>query len=69
MGSSKETCQRYYLSQRESIPVSLLQNFYSPSELEKALAQFVGCCNNERYHEHLDNLTPADIYFGKVEEV
>jgi hypothetical protein len=25
--------------------------------------------NNERYHESLDNMTPADVYFGRVEEV
>jgi transposase InsO family protein len=49
--------------------VILLQNYYSPSGLEKALAEFVEYYNNERYHESLDNLTPADIYFGKFEEV
>ena len=47
----------------------LLQNCYSPSELEKAMAQFVEYYYKERYHESLENLTPADIYFGKVEEV
>ena len=25
--------------------------------------------NNERYPESLDNLTPADVYFGRKEEV
>jgi len=40
-----------------------------PSELEKALAQFVEYYINARYYESLDNLTPADIYFGKEEEV
>ena len=49
--------------------VVLLQNYYSPSGLEKALSQFVEYYNNERYHESLENLTPADIYFGKEEEV
>ena len=49
--------------------VILLQNYYSPSEFDKALAQFVEFYNNERYHESLDNLTPVDFYFGKEEEV
>ena len=49
--------------------VVLLQNYYSPVELERALAHFVEYYNNERYHESLGNLTPADIYFGKFLEV
>ena len=46
-----------------------LQNYYSPKELEKAIVDFVEYYNNERYHESLDNLTPADIYHGRREEV
>ena len=58
--------ERFHRSMKN---VVLLQNYYSPSQLEKALAQFVEYYNNERYHESLENLTPADIYFGKGEEV
>jgi len=46
-----------------------LQNYYSPSELEQSIADFVEYYNNERYHESIDNLTPADVYSGKSEEV
>jgi len=58
--------ERFHRSMKN---VVLLQNYYSPAELEKALAQFIKYYNNERYHESLDNLTPANIYFGKFEEV
>ncbi len=46
-----------------------LDTYYSPSELEQAIASFVLCYNQQRYHEAPDNLTPADVYFGKREEV
>jgi hypothetical protein len=46
-----------------------LQNYYYPWELEQAIENFVGYYNHSRYHEALDNLTPEDAYFGRVEEV
>jgi len=46
-----------------------LQNYYSPSELEQSIAEFVEYYNNQRYHETIDNLTPSDVYSGKSEEV
>jgi putative transposase len=58
--------ERFHRSMKNVI---LLQNYYSPSGLEKALAEFVEYYNIERYHESLDNLTPAVICFGKFEEV
>ena len=38
---------------------------YFPWELEAALRDFVAYYNNERCHESLDNVTPADAYFGR----
>ncbi len=46
-----------------------LQNYYTPSELQRSIAKFVHYYNHQRYHEALDNLTPADVYFGRAEEV
>lgn len=46
-----------------------LENYYLPGELKIALKDFVAYYNNERYHESLDNVTPADVYFGRQYEV
>jgi len=46
-----------------------LENYYSPGELKAAIARFVAYYNQERYHESLNNMTPADIYYGQAEEV
>ncbi|HSG45843.1 MAG TPA: integrase core domain-containing protein, partial [Anaerolineales bacterium] len=38
-------------------------------ELESQIASFVDYYNNHRYHESLDNLTPADMCCGRAKEV
>ena len=43
----------------------LLENYYLPGELELNIGEAVTYYNNRRYHESLDNLTPADLYFGR----
>ncbi len=45
-----------------------LDNYYSPEELEYALTDFVDYYNTHRYHESLNNLTRADVFFGRAEE-
>jgi transposase InsO family protein len=54
--------ERWHLSLKSRI---LLENYYLPGDLERAVADFVEHYNHRRYHESLDNLTPADIYFGR----
>ncbi len=43
----------------------LLENYYLPGDLENQISAFVDHYNNHRYHESLNNVTPADAYFGR----
>ena len=43
----------------------LLENYYLPGDLENQIGAFVEHYNNHRYHESLNNVTPADAYFGR----
>jgi putative transposase len=47
----------------------LLEHYYLPGDLERQVAAFVAHYNHARYHESLDNLTPADVYFGPAETI
>jgi transposase InsO family protein len=58
--------ERYHRSLKN---VVLLDNYYSPEELEREIASFVTYYNNERYHESLNNVTPADVYYGRAQMV
>ena len=58
--------ERYHRSLKNII---LLENYYFPWELKQAVASFVMYYNHHRYHQSLDNMTPADVYFGRAKEV
>jgi transposase InsO family protein len=47
----------------------LLEHYFLPGDLEQQIEAFVDHYNHQRYHESLDNLTPADVYFGRGESI
>lgn len=40
-----------------------------PGELQERIRRFVDYYNYERYHESLNNLTPADVYYGRGQSI
>ena len=58
--------ERYHRSMKNEIN---LQKYYLPWELEQELERFVTYYNNKRYHESLNNVTPADVYYGRHQEI
>ena len=40
-----------------------------PDSLEAQIEMFIDHYNHHRYHESLDNLTPADVYFGRGQAI
>lgn len=48
---------------------SAIEHFHlgevAAGDLERRIAAFVTHYNHDRYHESLDNLTPADVYYGR----
>lgn len=58
--------ERYHRSMKSIVK---LDTYFYPWELEQALADFVVYYNTQRDHESLENVTPADVCFGRQQEV
>ena len=58
--------ERYHRTMKNIVK---LKNYYLPWELEQEIKQFVNYYNNERVHESINNMTPADVLFGRDKEI
>jgi putative transposase len=58
--------ERYHRSMKNVVK---LENYYLPGDLINRLEQFVEYYNNHRYHESLNNFTPADVYFRRDQQI
>lgn len=58
--------ERYHRSMKNVVK---LENYYLPGDLTQRIREFVEYYNHHRYHESLQNLTPADVYFRRDQEI
>ncbi len=58
--------ERWHRSMKNQI---LLNHYYLPNELQEHLQRFINYYNHERYHESLNNLTPADVFYGRDQDI
>jgi len=55
--------ERYHRTMKNVIK---LENYYSPEDLSLSIGEFVQYYNYHRYHESLNNMAPADVYYGRA---
>jgi putative transposase len=58
--------ERYHRTMKNIVK---LQHYYFPWELEQELSKFVAHYNHHRYHESLNNVTPADVFYGRQRKI
>jgi transposase InsO family protein len=58
--------ERYHRTMKNVVK---LENYFFPDDLRAKLKAFVDYYNNQRYHESLQNVTPADVYFGRANQL
>ena len=58
--------ERYHQSIKKEVNQLLYE---APSQLEMAIADFVDYYNRRRYHKALRNVTPADVLYGRREQI
>jgi len=58
--------ERYHQSIKKEVNQLLYE---APSQLEKAIAEFIDYYNYRRYHKALGNVAPADVLYGMREQI
>jgi putative transposase len=58
--------ERYHRTMKNIVK---LQHYYFPWELEQEISKFVEHYNHHRYHESLNNVAPADVFYGRHREI
>jgi len=66
MAMTQGKIERWHQTSKNRI---LLENYYLPGDLKAQIEAFVADYNHCRYHESIDNLTPADVYFGRGQTI
>ena len=61
-----QAAERWHQTMKNRI---LLENYFFPADLETQIETFVDHYNHQRYHESINNLTPADVYFGRGQAI
>ena len=61
VSSTQGKLERYHRSLKNIVQ---LEHYYTPWEVERAVARFVEDYKHRRYHEALQNVTPAAVFFG-----
>ncbi len=54
--------ERYHRTMKSIIK---LEHFFFPEDLKMKLEAWVEYYNHHRFHGAINNLTPADVYFGR----
>lgn len=47
----------------------LLENYFLPGDLKGQIGKFISHYSHCLYHESLQNLTQADVYFGRGQQI
>ena len=63
---SRRKIERWHQTLKNRI---LLEHYYLPGDLRAQIEAFVDHYNHRRYHESLNNLTPASVYFGQGQSI